>query len=62
MSKAAQNAIALADALVDSNHDVLKALQAWELGQLALGMQLWRRGQDLGETSQFMYGKERWEG
>jgi 2-polyprenyl-6-methoxyphenol hydroxylase-like FAD-dependent oxidoreductase len=62
VSKAAANAIALADVLVDANHDVLKALQAWELGQLALGMHLWKRGQDLGETSQFIYGKERWSG
>jgi 2-polyprenyl-6-methoxyphenol hydroxylase-like FAD-dependent oxidoreductase len=62
VSKAAQNAIALADALVDADHNVLEALKAWELGQLTLGMQLWRKGQDLGETSQFMYGKERWEG
>jgi 2-polyprenyl-6-methoxyphenol hydroxylase-like FAD-dependent oxidoreductase len=61
VSKAAANAIALIDVLVDSNHDVLKALQAWELGQLTLGMQLWKRGRDLGETSQFMYGKARWE-
>ncbi|MBE9166671.1 hypothetical protein IQ238_03700 [Pleurocapsales cyanobacterium LEGE 06147] len=61
VSKAATNAIALSDALVEYDHDVLDALKAWELGQLVLGMQLWRRGQDLGETSQFMYGKERWE-
>jgi 2-polyprenyl-6-methoxyphenol hydroxylase-like FAD-dependent oxidoreductase len=59
VSKAAANAIALADVLVENDHNVLKALQAWELGQLALGMHLWKRGQDLGETSQFMYGKER---
>lgn len=60
-SKAAQNAIALADALVEHDHDVFNALQAWELDQLALGMHLWKRGQDLGETSQFTYGKQRWE-
>ena len=62
VSKAAANAIALADALVDSKHNVLEALKAWELEQLALGMHLWKRGQDLGETSQFVFGKERWTG
>ena len=62
VSKAAANAIALADALVDSEHNVLNALKAWELPQLGLGMNLWKRGQDLGETSQFIYGKERWQG
>jgi 2-polyprenyl-6-methoxyphenol hydroxylase-like FAD-dependent oxidoreductase len=61
VSKAATNAIALVDALVENNHNVSDALKAWELEQLTLGMQLWRRGQDLGETSQFIYGKERWE-
>jgi 2-polyprenyl-6-methoxyphenol hydroxylase-like FAD-dependent oxidoreductase len=61
VSKAAQNAISLADALVENDHNVLKALQAWELGQLTLGMQLWKRGRDLGKTSQFMYGKARWQ-
>jgi 2-polyprenyl-6-methoxyphenol hydroxylase-like FAD-dependent oxidoreductase len=62
VSKAAANAIALADALVENDHNVLKALQAWELKQLTLGMHLWKRGQDLGKTSQFIYGKERWSG
>jgi 2-polyprenyl-6-methoxyphenol hydroxylase-like FAD-dependent oxidoreductase len=61
VSKAAANAIALADVLVENDHNVLKALQAWELNQLSLGMQLWKRGQNLGETSQFMYGQERWQ-
>ena len=61
VSKAAANAIALVDALVDSKHNVLEALKAWELEQLALGMHLWKRGQDLGETSQFVFGKERWQ-
>jgi 2-polyprenyl-6-methoxyphenol hydroxylase-like FAD-dependent oxidoreductase len=61
VSKAAANAIALVDALVDSDRHVSDALKTWELGQLTLGMQLWRKGQDLGETSQFMYGKERGE-
>lgn len=61
VSKAAANAIALADALVENNHNVLNALKAWEFDQLALGMHLWKLGQDLGETSQFVYGKKRWE-
>jgi 2-polyprenyl-6-methoxyphenol hydroxylase-like FAD-dependent oxidoreductase len=61
-AKAAVNAIALADALIDSNHDVPKAMEAWEGDQLALGMHLWKSGQALGERSQFMYGKGRSEG
>ncbi|MEG4285885.1 FAD binding domain-containing protein [Microcoleus sp. A006_D1] len=61
-AKAAANAIALVDALVDSNHDVPKALEAWEGDQLALGMRLGKSGQALGERSQFMYGKGRTEG
>lgn len=61
-SKAAANAIALADALVDHDHTVPTALCAWEADQLALGMQLWKHGQSLGESSQFMYGKGRTEG
>ena len=61
VSKAAANAIALMDALQEHKHNVLDALKAWELKQLALGMHLWKRGQDLGETSQFVYGKERWQ-
>lgn len=60
-AKAAANAIALVDALVDFNHDVSKALEAWEGDQLALGMHLWKSGEDLGERSQFMYGKGRRE-
>ena len=60
VSKAAANAVSLTEALVDSDHNVIKALKAWELEQLALGMHLWKRGQDLGETSQFLHGKERW--
>ncbi|MEM9946697.1 MAG: FAD binding domain-containing protein [Cyanobacteria bacterium P01_D01_bin.36] len=60
-SKAAANAIALADALIDHNHDVHKALKSWEHDQLALGMYLWKRGQSLGERSQFTYGKARSE-
>jgi 2-polyprenyl-6-methoxyphenol hydroxylase-like FAD-dependent oxidoreductase len=62
VSKGAANAIALADALIDANHDVPKALEAWEGDQLALGMHLWKSGQDLGERSQFMYGTGRSEG
>ena len=61
VSKAAANAIALMDALQDREHNVLDALKAWELNQLALGMHLWKRGQDLGKTSQFVFGKERWQ-
>ena len=59
VSKAAANAIALADALLAHNHNVPKALNAWETNQLRLGMHLWKVGKDLGERSQFMYGKER---
>ncbi len=59
VSKAAANAIALTDALVIQNHDVKKALDEWETDQLRLGMHLWKAGQDLGERSQFLYGKER---
>lgn len=59
VSKAAANAIALADALVAYNHDVPKALNEWETDQLRLGMYLWKTGEALGERSQFMYGKER---
>ena len=61
-AKAAANAIALTEALVDRNHNVPKALQEWEADQLALGMNLWKRGQSLGEQSQFMYGKGRTDG
>jgi 2-polyprenyl-6-methoxyphenol hydroxylase-like FAD-dependent oxidoreductase len=61
-AKAAANAIALADALIDSNHNVPKALEAWEGDQLALGMRLWKSGQALGERSQFMSGQGRSEG
>ena len=61
VSKAAANAIALADALVTQNHDVKKALDEWENDQLRLGMHLWKAGEDLGERSQFMYGKKRFD-
>jgi len=62
VSKGAANAIALADALVEQNHDAPKALSVWEADQLRLGMHLWKVGQDLGERSQFMYGTGRSEG
>jgi 2-polyprenyl-6-methoxyphenol hydroxylase-like FAD-dependent oxidoreductase len=58
-SKAAANAIALADALVEYNHDVTKALPAWEPMQLAYGNQLIASGQLLGSRSQFSYGTGR---
>jgi 2-polyprenyl-6-methoxyphenol hydroxylase-like FAD-dependent oxidoreductase len=61
VSKGAANAIALADALIAQNHDVPSALSAWETNQLRLGMQLWKAGQDLGERSQFIDGKERFD-
>lgn len=59
VSKGAANAIALANALTDQNHNVPKALDAWESDQLRLGMHLWKAGQDLGERSQFRYGNKR---
>ncbi|OKH59741.1 hypothetical protein NIES2130_07745 [Scytonema sp. HK-05] len=58
-SKAAANALALADALVEHNHDVIKALPAWEPTQLAYGNQLMAHGQQLGSRSQFGYGTGR---
>ena len=58
-SKAAANAIALADALVKHNHDVVNALKAWEPAQLAYGNQLLQYGQMLGDRSQFSYGTGR---
>ncbi|MEL6554868.1 MAG: FAD binding domain-containing protein [Cyanobacteria bacterium J06621_11] len=60
-SKAAANAIALAEALTSHNNDVPKVLEEWEHDQLALGMYLWKHGQSLGERSQFTYGKSRSE-
>lgn len=60
-AKAAANAIALMDALVDAHHDVPQALQAWEGSQLALGMRLWKSGEALGERSQFLHGRKRIE-
>jgi 2-polyprenyl-6-methoxyphenol hydroxylase-like FAD-dependent oxidoreductase len=61
-SKAAANAIALVDALVEHHHNVPKALAAWEMDELVLGMRLWKSGQDLGDRSQFTYGTGRFEG
>ena len=62
VSKGAANAIALADALVSHNHDVRQALDEWEIGQLRLGMHLWRTGQALGDRSQFTHGRQRSDG
>ena len=59
VSKGAANAIALAEALAEQNHDVAQALDAWEPEQLRLGLQLWRSGEALGER-QFAYGKARY--
>ncbi|MCJ8282531.1 MAG: FAD binding domain-containing protein [Rivularia sp. ALOHA_DT_140] len=59
VSKAAANAIALIDALLNQNNHVNKALNEWEPDQLRLGMYLWKTGQALGERSQFTHGKER---
>ena len=58
-SKAAANAISLADALTQYNHNVTKALPAWEPLQLAYGRQLMASGQQLGDRSQFSYGAGR---
>lgn len=55
-AKAAANAIALADALVKHNHNVIKALLSWEPLQLAYGRQLMASGQQLGNRSQFSHG------
>jgi hypothetical protein len=70
----ALRAIALADALVKHNHDVINALKAWEPAQLAYGNQLLQYGQMLGvrvacarlrlasltrDRSQFSYGTGR---
>ncbi len=58
-SKAAANAITLADALVEHHHDVPKALDAWEPEQLAYGLHLLKHGQSLGDRSQFTHGTSR---
>ncbi|ESA34107.1 2-polyprenyl-6-methoxyphenol hydroxylase-like oxidoreductase [Leptolyngbya sp. Heron Island J] len=59
VSKGAANALSLVEALVNYNHNVRQALEIWETDQLRLGMHLWRRGQELGDRSQFTHGKER---
>ena len=61
-AKAAANAIALADALVKHNHNVIKALKSWEPLQLAYGNQLMAVGQQLGDRSQFSHGTTRFGG
>ena len=58
-SKAAADAIALADALVESNHHVSLALDAWEPQRLAWGLRLMKYGQSLGDRSQFAWGRGR---
>jgi len=58
-SKAAANAISLADALVEHEHHVPQALDAWEPKQLACGLHLLKYGQLLGDHSQFTYGSAR---
>ncbi len=58
-AKAAANAISLADALVKYNHNVTKALPAWQPSQLAYGRQLMTSGQQMGDRSQFSYGTSR---
>jgi 2-polyprenyl-6-methoxyphenol hydroxylase-like FAD-dependent oxidoreductase len=58
-AKAAANAISLAEALVRHNHNVIKALPAWEPSQLAYGRQLIASGQQMGDRSQFSYGTSR---
>lgn len=54
-AKAAANAISLADTLVKHNHNVTKALPAWEPSQLAYGRQLQASGQQLGNRFQFSH-------
>ncbi|WP_350558734.1 FAD binding domain-containing protein [Psychrobacter sp. CAL346-MNA-CIBAN-0220] len=61
-AKAAANATALVEALVDHSHNVPKALREWEINQMSQGMQLCKRGRSLGNRSQFSYGKGRTEG
>lgn len=58
-AKAAANAIALVDALVKHNHNVVPALTSWEPLQLAYGNQLMASGQQLGDRSQFSHGRDR---
>ncbi len=58
-AKAAANAIFLVEALVRHNHNVIKALSAWQPSQLAYGRQLMASGKQMGDFSQFSYGKSR---
>ncbi|MGD1952450.1 MAG: FAD binding domain-containing protein [Leptolyngbyaceae cyanobacterium] len=55
-SKAAANAIALADSLRIYDHDIDAALKAWEPGQLVDAQQLSHHGQFLGRQSQLTHG------
>ncbi|WP_435979710.1 FAD binding domain-containing protein [Psychrobacter sp. DM4] len=58
-AKAAADAIALVEALVEHSHEVQQALKHWEVGQLQYGKRLCQHGRQLGERSQFAYGKGR---
>ena len=59
-AKAAANAISLAETLVKYNHNVNKALPAWQPSQLAYGRQLMASGKQMGNRSQFSYGTSRY--
>ena len=59
-AKAAANAISLAEMLVKYNHNVNKALPAWQPSQLAYGRQLMASGKQMGNRSQFSYGTSRY--
>lgn len=52
-AKAADDAWALADALTEEPHNVIAALQTWQIGRLALGRQLVERTRRIGAQSQF---------
>lgn len=52
-AKVCADAWALADAVRAAEGDVVRALQAWEPGQLALGRQLIGRAREMGNRSQF---------
>jgi 2,6-dihydroxypyridine 3-monooxygenase len=53
LSKAATNAIALANSINSSNVEVVEALKRWEPSQLELGNYLKYLGISLGNRSQF---------
>jgi 2,6-dihydroxypyridine 3-monooxygenase len=53
LSKAATNAVALANSINSSNVDVVEALKRWEPSQLELGNYLKYLGISLGNRSQF---------